>query len=146
MANKTYLTKEGATKHLGVFIKNTPGDYVSREDLLIASGKNPNDPRDYNKWFGYMMTAMGEYGLFTKVAGTLKSGQKGIVGIRLTDEGKKAVGRSSAGAMPPETPGTSAEDLVTLPQIEGLVGQWERQNRGWTILVEPRKIKEVTPT
>lgn len=91
MAEKSYITQRAAVKHLAVFYKNTAGDYVSREDLLIAAGKNPADNKDYQKWFGYMMTAMGEYELFTKVTGTLLSGQQGIIGITLTDKGRQAL-------------------------------------------------------
>lgn len=89
---KTYLSREVAITHLKTFFMNTDKDEVTVDQALTSAGRDLSNIKKNKSWFSNKLTSMNEYKLFEKVYSRGR-GQTKLVKIRLTEDGKKALGR-----------------------------------------------------
>ena len=111
---KSYLSREAAAKNLRMFFANTNGDEVSVDEVFIAAGRNPDEVGKNKSWFSNKLTSMAEYGLFTRHYSS-RRGQKKLVKLKLTNEGKRALGRNLSDSI--FIPAQPAQQASLLPSV-----------------------------
>lgn len=94
LKNKKIRSKNVAIENVKTFFSNTPNDDVaSLEDAFRAWGRpNPENIEENKAWLSNKLTALKYHNLVTPIY-VHKDGRRKLEKLRLTLEGKKALGR-----------------------------------------------------
>lgn len=133
-------SRRSALNLLRKIYAGTNSNTLPNGDMFKALGKDLAKPND-RAYVATQVSLLKSYGLITPDY-SRHTGHRERVSITLTQEGRRMLEDHSQAS---SLESASHNITVTLPQIEQLVREWERQNKGWVIPVEPQKSTKGLP-
>jgi hypothetical protein len=95
-----YKQKNTAVKYVKKFFSEYPeSDVITLEQVYIAAGRDNKDKIVNKNWLSNLLTHLKYHGLITSDYST-DTGKRILKGIRLTIEGKRAIGRIEENSVP----------------------------------------------
>jgi hypothetical protein len=99
MSTNNFMSRDAAIANVKRFFADTPSsDTVSLEDIFTTAGRGSNKPAQNRLWIANKLTSMREYNLVERQY-SKDGGKKKLVGLKLTNEGKEALGRANGVAV-----------------------------------------------
>lgn len=94
MNTTNHMSKDAAAANLKRFFADTPvsSDVVSLEGIFAATKRNSHTLNQNRLWLANKLTSMRDYNLIERQY-TVEGGKKKLTGLKLTHDGKKALGR-----------------------------------------------------
>lgn len=122
------ITKpEGAAKTiLKRLYKNSPhSDVVTVEDIYRNANRNLQDEVGNKAWLANQLTVLRSYNFITSIKET--TGYKRLISIKLTSEGRTALGRG-AGNDSDESSTNYTNDSLSLESVVSMIKTFKNQN------------------
>lgn len=117
---------EGAAKTiLKRLYKNSPhSDVVTVEDIYRNANRNLQDEVGNKAWLANQLTVLRSYNFITSIKET--TGYKKLISIRLTSEGRKALGRETGNNDEPSI--NHINDSLSLESVVSMIKTFKNQN------------------
>ncbi|MGR6971419.1 hypothetical protein ACU639_17830 [Streptomyces cynarae] len=90
MSKSNRITRDGAISSLKRIFGDTTTDYISVEEMYVNAGRTGMSEEKNKQWRYNVLSNIRPYGLFKEKYG-VKNHVRVIEGIRLTEEGKRAL-------------------------------------------------------
>jgi hypothetical protein len=137
-------TKESSIENVKRLFSNTSEDSTSIHEAYAAWGRDLEKVEDNKSWLSNLLTHLKYHNLVVPVY-AFKSGHRMLDGLRLTIEGKKALGRiedSAIGSMGNSSTPEGSSSNSTLTDVMKTIAKLRRQYPEFQITFDI-KLKEV---
>lgn len=143
-----YKTKISAIKNLKKFFINSPQyDSIKLEDAYLAFNRDLSQKESNKRWITNLLTHLKYHDLVTSVYSS-KTGKRVLIGLQLTMEGKRAIGRIQANTEPREESSRAAAALadtkVDILNVMKIVAKLREDNQEYEIVFDVRLKKDST--
>ena len=131
-----YISQKAATETLQLLFSHTREDKITLEEAFRAWGRDNYSLEKNRKWFDNKMTHLKYYDLIRPVY-ERRNARRVLVGIQLTLQGKRAVGRIE-GDNKNNVEVSLGINNISLGQVTKLVSLFRKQNPEYDIIFEVR--------